>query len=203
MDKLLNQFVEYHNAGNLWIGFLMLGVFYILKKKPFKIFTYFTDKKTKDISQAHALLESNKLSKDIDELLQEYIEWELFVKYYGISAAKQMRSALLGFYSKNQKKVGWHDLRRAYTYIYLDGTNVKVNIKWWQCPMRWVVTFISWSISLYAFVFLVGGVLKMTANPLHFYGLSIMAFFLLVLAMLFSSLNWPYHSARKISEGQN
>ncbi|WP_022966491.1 hypothetical protein [Denitrificimonas caeni] len=203
MDKLLYQFIENLSAGDLWYGFLMLGVFYILKKEPFKVFTHFSEKKTKDLSQAQALLESGKLSKDADNLLQEHIEQELFVKYYGIRAGKEMRSALLKFYNKNQAEIGWHDLRRAYSSIYLDGTKVKVNIKWWEHPMRWLVTAISWSIGAYAIFVLIVAAVARTENQLHFFGLSIMAIFLLVLALFFSSLNWPYHSARKVLAGQN
>lgn len=103
-------------------------------------------KKTKDLSQAHELLENGKLSKGANSLIQEHIEQELFAKYYGIRAGRDMRSALLEFYNKNQSKIGWHDLRRAYPYIYLDGTKVKAKIKWCEHPSRWFVTFTSWSV---------------------------------------------------------
>ena len=203
MDKLLYQFVENLSVGDLWYGFLMLGVFYILKKEPFKILAHFSEKKTKDLSQAHELLETGKLSKDANSLLQEHIEQELFAKYYGIRAGKDMRSALLKFYSKNQSKIGWQDLRRAYPSIYLDGTKVKAKIKWWEHPMRWFVTFTSWGVGVYATVVVVAAAVSRPENQLQFFGLSIMAILLLALALFFSTLNWPYHSARKVAEGEN
>ena len=114
-----------------------------------------------------------------------------------------MRAALLKFYNKNEVKVGWHDLRRAYPSIYLDGAKIKVNINWWDHVMRWLVTVISWGIGVYAIFVLVAAAIIRVENQLHFFGLSIVAIFLLMLALFFSCLNWPYHSARKIFAEQD
>lgn len=106
MNKLIEQFVANLSAGDIWAGFLMLAIFYILKKEPFKVFTHFNDQKIKDIDQAKSLLESEKLGEESNELLREHLENYAFKKYYGINANKDMRSALLKFYQKHQNTVG-------------------------------------------------------------------------------------------------
>lgn len=200
MGELIQGFIDNLNAGDVWYGFLMLAVFYILKKEPFKVFAHFSEKKDNDLSQAQSLLASDKLSNDTDELLREHVEREVFSKYYGIRAGKEMRAAMLKCFKKNENEIGWHDLRRAYPYIKLDERVLKVSLRWWDHVMRWLVTGLSWLMGAYAILVLVVAVVSRAEDQLQFFGLTIMAIFLLALAVFFSTLNWPFHSARKISQ---
>ncbi len=196
----MEQFVANLNAGDIWAGFLMLAIFYVLKKEPFKVFTHFNDQKIRDIDQAKSLLESEKLGKESNELLREYLENYAFKKYYGINANKDMRAALLKFYQKHQSIVGWHDLRRAYSYIKSDGSSIKVTLSLGSHIGRWTVTTLSWFIGLYALLIIVIAFISKTDNQVQFFAFTFLAMALLVAAMLFSSMNWPYHSAIKIRD---
>lgn len=206
MNKLIDEFVTNLGAGDIWVGFLMLAIFYILKKEPFKVFTYFSEQKSKDIDQAKALLESEKLCKESNELLREHLEHYTFHKYYGISANKDMRSALLKFYQKHQDVIGWHDLRRAFPYTRPCGTSIKVKISWYNHLSRWSVTLLSWFMGLYSILIIAVTFISKTDNGLQFFALTGLSVFLLITALFFSTLNWPYHSAIKIqacSESSN
>lgn len=198
MNKLIEEFVANLSTGDVWVGFLMLAIFYILKKEPFKVFSHFSEQKIKDIDQAKALLESEKLGKESNELLKEHLEHYTFRKFYGISANTTMRSALLKFYQKHQDVIGWNDLRRAFPFTRLCGSSIKVEISWYNHISRWSVTLLSWFMGLYSLLIITVTFLSKTENQLQFFALTALSTFLLVTALFFSSLNWPYHSAVKI-----
>ena len=200
MGKLIEQFIVNLNAGDIWVGFLMLAVFYVLKKEPFKILTHFNEQKIKDIDQAKSLLESNILGKEANELLREHLEYYSVKKYYGISADKSMRIALLKFHNKYSKEIGWHDLKRSYPYIKPDGSSIKIELSWGSHVGRWAVTGLSYFIGLYSILIIILAFLSKTDNQLHFFSLTFLSIILLVTAVLFSTINWPYFSAVKIKD---
>jgi len=203
VNKLIEQFIANLSAGDIWTGFLMLAIFYVLKKEPFKIFTHFNDQKIRDIDQAKSLLESEKLGKESNELLREHLESYAFKRYYGITANRDMRTALLKFYQKHQNTVGWHDLKRADSYIKPDGSSIKVVLSLGSHIGRWAVTSLSWFIGLYALLIIVIAFISKTDNQVQFFALTFLSVALLVAAMLFSSMNWPYYSAIKIRDCAN
>lgn len=198
MNKLIDQFIDNLSAGDIWVGFLMLAIFYILKKEPFKVFTHFRDQKIKDIEQAKSLLESDKLGKESNELLREHLEHYTFKKFYGISANKEMRTALLKFYQKHQRNIRWHDLRRAYPHIKPDGSSIKIELSWGNYISRWAVSGLSWLIGLYALLIIILAFLSKAESQFQFFTLTLLSASLLVAAMFFSTINWPFNSAVKI-----
>jgi len=200
MNKLIEYFIESVNVGDVWAGFIILAIGYILKKEPFKIFAYFSDKKSKDIEQAVTFLESEKLTKEANELIREYIENYTFKKYYGINANKEMRLALLKFYKKNSKNIDWYDLKIAYHLYELDGSKVKVVLNWKNHLGRWATTIMSHLIGLYALSIIIIAFLNHYENDLKFIVLTSVSLVLWVAALLFSSINWSYYSAKKIDK---
>ncbi|MGS3149722.1 hypothetical protein ACB268_02605 [Aeromonas sanarellii] len=94
MDSLLQYFTNTIGTDKIWVGFLLLAIYYILKKEPFKIFAHFSDRKDKEHELAKALLESGKLGKEANDFLREHLEKIAFHRYYGIYADSDMRSAL-------------------------------------------------------------------------------------------------------------
>lgn len=200
MDKLIEQFIINFGAKDIWAGFLMLAIFYILKKEPFKIFAHLNEQKNKDVFQAKSLLESEKLGKESNELLREHLENFAFKKFYGINANREMRSALLKFYNKHYNSIGWNDLRRAYPYIQKDSPSIKVHLPFISHLGRWAVTCLSWFIGLYALLVILVAFISKTENQLQFFGLTFLSLALLGAAMFFSSINWPFHSAVKIRD---
>ncbi len=199
MNKLIDHLIESVNLGNIWVGFIMLAIIYVLKKEPFKIFAHFSERKSKDIDQALNLLESEKLTKESNELIKEYIEKYTFKKYYGIYANKEMRSALLKFYQKHQNDISWYDLKIAYSLYKLDGSKIKIILNWKNHLGRWSVTILSWFVSLFALLVIVIAFFTYTENQLKFVGLTFSSLLLFVGALLFSSLNESYHSVKKIN----
>lgn len=200
MNTLIDQFISNLNTGDIWAGFLMLAIFYVLKKEPFKIFAHYNEKRIKDIDQAKSLLESDKLGKESNELLREHLEHYSFQKFYGISANKDMRSTLLKFYQKHQDTIGWSDLKRAYSFIKPEGPSIRVKLSLGNHLGRWAVTSFSWFIGLYSLLIIILAFISKPESQLQFIALTFLSVALLVAAMLFSSMNWPYHSALKIQD---
>ena len=199
MEELIKYFTTNITGDKVWIAFLCLAVYYTLKKEPFKIFAHFSERKEKEHDLARALLDSQKLGKDANDFLREHLERYAFRKYYEINADAEMREALIKFHKKHQRKIGWHDIRRAYSNITLTGTKISAKLQWYEHIMRWIVTILCYLVGAYAiFVMIYAGLNIDSSNSLTFLGLTLLALLLLVTAVVFSSLNWPYHSARKI-----
>lgn len=199
MESLVQYFTSNIGTDKIWTAFLLLAIYYILKKEPFKIFTHFSDKKEKEHDFARSLLDSGKLGKEANELLREYLEKIAFQRYYGIRADYEMRSALLKFHRKHQRQLGWHDLRRAYPKIELVGAKITAKLSFLDHAFRWLVTCMCWVIGAYA-LFVMGYAIIVigTINKAQFFTLTLCALVLLLVTMLFSSLNWAYHSARLV-----
>lgn len=201
MEELLKYFTTNVTGGKIWVAFLFLAVYYTLKKEPFKIFAHFSEKKEKEHDLAKTLLDSQKLGKEANEFLREHLERHAFRKYYEINADAEMREALIKFHRKHQRKIGWHDIRRAYPYITLSGSKVSAKLKWHDHLMRWLVTSLCYLVGAYSLFVIIYAVFTRSANDtLSFLGLTLAALLLLLTAVIFSSLNWPYHSTRKIIE---
>jgi len=199
METLVQYFTNNIGTDKIWTAFLLLAIYYILKKEPFKVFAHFSEKKGKEHELAKALLESEKLGKEANEFLREHLEKMAFHKYYGIHADHEMRSALLKFYKKHQRKLGWHDLRRSYANIKLEGTKVTAHLSWFDHALRWMVTGMCFVIGAYALFVMVYAILIVgTANRVQFFTLTAAALVLLLTTMFFSSMNWAYHSTRRV-----
>ncbi|WP_010484940.1 hypothetical protein [Pseudomonas sp. S9] len=199
MEEFVKYFTTDVTGGKVWIAFLSLAVYYILRKEPFKIFSYFSEKKEKEHDLARILLDSQKLGKEANEFLREHLERHAFRKYYEINADAEMRHALMKFHKKNQRKIGWHDLRRAYPNITLAGSAISVRLRLVDHILRWAVTVLCYMVSAYALFVILYAVVNMSSGRfVDFIALSIGALLLLVIALFFSCLNWPYHSARRI-----
>ena len=150
METLVQYFTNNIGTDKIWTAFLLLAIYYILKKEPFKVFAHFSDKKEKENELAKALLESEKLGKEANEFLREHLEKMAFRRYYGIHADPEMRSALLKFYKKHQRQLGWHDLRQSYGNIKLVGTKITAQLSWFDHALRWMVTGMCYVIGAYA-----------------------------------------------------
>lgn len=198
MDKLIEFFITNVGTDKIWIGFLFFAIYYVVQKEPFKIFTHFSEKKEKEHELAKSLLEMEKLGKEANEFLKEHLERIAFQKYYGINADADMRTALIKFQKKHQRKIGWHHLRRAYQNVSLEGSTLVAKLGWGDHVLRWLVTAMCWPIGSYAVTVIFFAILNGTQNKLRFFELTFAALLLLAATMLFSSMNWPYHSTRKI-----
>lgn len=128
MDKLVEYFINNVTTDKIWIGFLALAVYYILKKEPFKVFAHFSQKREKEHTLAKELLDTDKLTKEANEFLRDHLEHFAFKRYYGISADAEMRSALIKIQKKHQRELAWSQVRRAYTNIRLDGSKVVASL---------------------------------------------------------------------------
>lgn len=201
MNKLIEQFIVNWGTGGVWVCFLMLVIFYILKKEPSKFFAQINEQRSKNIDQAKNLLECEKLSKESNQLIQEYIENYAFKKYYyGINANKKMRDALRKFYQKHQADIEWYELKRAYPYIRRKGSRIKVKLTRRDRLSRISTIVISWFIGMYSLLVFTVAVLYKSKNIQDFFSFTLMAFVLFVAALFYSTINWPYQSAIKIKK---
>ncbi|QRY82257.1 hypothetical protein JVX91_14525 [Pseudomonas sp. PDNC002] len=209
LDRILEEFIKTLNAGNIWAAFIFLAIVYLLKKEPFKIYTHISEKKDKDISLTKDLLASPEISKETKEALRELIAEYAFKKIYGITANKERREKLLSFYNKHQENIGWHDLRRAAPYTKIENGGLKFKISAWDIIGRIIISTISLLIGSYAAIVAAIAFYAFASkemNPLTFFALSTLSVVLLFGALAFSSINWPYHSAKKLkhlSEGKS
>lgn len=199
MDELVRYFTNNITGDKIWIGFLFLAIYYILKKEPFKVVTHFSERRDKDYELAKSLLELNKLSQQSADMLIEHLEKHAFRKYHKINADTEMRDALITFHTKHQKEIGWHDLRRAYPNISIATGAIEVKISMIDHTFRWIVTTLCSLVGGYAlYVLGYAIVLYDTKNPTDFLWLTFAALILLLSVLFFSSLNWAYHSAIKL-----
>lgn len=199
MEKLAEFFVENATTDKVWLAFLILAIYYILKKEPFKVFEYFSQRRAKEHTLAKELIESGKLTKEANEFLRDHLEHYAFKRYYGVSADAEMRNALLKFQRKHQREISWSQVRPAYPNIKLIEGNIEAHLEPLDHLSRWSVSVLCWLTGGYAgFVLLVAIYSALQGNGLQFLGLAVVALLLLLAAVLFSSLNWSYHNTRKV-----
>lgn len=199
MDQLIEYFIKYATSDKIWTAFIALGIYYILKKEPFKVFEYISQKREREHALARELLESGKLSKETNEFLRERLEYFAFKRYYGISTDPEMRCALIKFQKKHQRNLKWSQIRRAYPNINLNDGKIEVDLPLKDHVLRWLVTILCWLVGIYATIVIALAIYGVSElSTLQFFGLTTAALILLLTAMLFSSLNWPYHDAKKI-----
>lgn len=195
MEALVQFFTTNVTTDKVWIAFLFLAIYYILKKEPFKVFAHFSDRRDKEHELAKSLLESEKLGKDANEFLREHLERTAFRKYYGINADHEMRAALIKFHKKHQRELGWHDLRRSYPKINLVDQKITANLSWIDHILRWFVSGLCYCIGAYAIFVIAVAIFSLSQlDRGKFFGLTFGALVLLMSAVFFSSLNWAYHS---------
>jgi hypothetical protein len=207
MEQLIDYFVKNVTTDKMWIAFLALAIYYVLKKEPFKVFAHFSQKREKEHTLAKELLETGKLTKEANEFLREHLEHYAFKRYYGISADAEMRNALIKFQRKHQRDLSWSQVRRAYVNIRLKGTKIVATLSWVDHAFRWLVTALCWLVSAYA-LFVIGFAVLAGSeiSRRQFFALTATALLLLLTAVLFSSMNWPYHNTRtvmRLSDGES
>lgn len=199
MEKIIELSLQNLNTGNLWIAFLALAVFYILKKEPFKIYEYISQKRDNEHNLAKELLESEKLTKEGNDFLREYLEYSAFKRYYGISADYEMRSALIKFHKKHQRNIKWIHIQRAFFNIKLNGSKIETHLNLFEHIQRWLVTIVSAITGSYS-VYMIGVAIfyskELALN--QFLSFTTAALILLILSVYFATLNWSYHATKKI-----
>lgn len=199
MEKLVEYFVSNATTDKMWIGFLALAIYYVLKKEPFKVFEHFSQRREKEHVLAKELLESGKLTKEANEFLREHLEHYAFKRYYGISADSEMRNALVKFQRKHQRELAWSQLRRAYPNIELVGSKVVAKLGLVDYASRWSVSILCWLVGAYALlVIALAAYGAAKGSTIQFVGLTGVALLLLFASVLFSSLNLPYHNTRTV-----
>lgn len=196
---MIDLFVKIVSTNNIWIAFLAFALYYILKKEPFKVFTYFSQKRENEHVLAKDLLESGKLTKEANEFLREHLEHFAFRRYYGISADADMRNALIEFQKIHRRGLSWSQVRRAYPNIELKGTRIEAKLNRLDRWFRWYVTITCWAIGGYATSIIVFTViLSSQISRNQFFLLTAAALILLMVSVLFSRMNLPYHNTMKI-----
>lgn len=204
MEKIIELSLQNLNTGNLWIAFLALAVFYILKKEPFKIYEYISQKRDNEHNLAKELLESEKLTKEGNDFLREHLEYSAFKRYYGISADNEMRSALIKFHKKHQRNIKWIHIKRAFFNIKLNGSKIEAQLNLFEHIQRWLVTIVSAITGSYS-VYMIGVAVFYSKELVlnQFLSFTTAALILLILSVYFATLNWSYHATKKIMKLSN
>ena len=207
MEQIIDYFIKNVTTDKIWIAFLALAIYYVLNKEPFKVFAHVSQKCENEHTLAKDLLEGGKLTKEANEFLREHLEHYAFKRYYGIAADAEMRNALIKFQRKHQRDLSWSQVRRAYVNIRLKGTKIVAKLSWLDRALRWFVTALCWLVGAYS-LFVIGFAIftGSEVSRTQFFTLTVTAMLLLLVAVLFSSLNWPYHNTRtviKLSDGDS
>ncbi|MBO9492423.1 hypothetical protein J7384_18825 [Endozoicomonas sp. G2_1] len=192
--------MNYINAGNIWIGLLLLLLLYVIKKSPIKVLAYLDEKKLKNFEQANLLLESEAIGDEYKQFIKEELERAIFKKYAGISTDRKTRKILCEFYETHKDTFLWDQIRWAYKYMVFDGNEVSIKISPFSNIGRWIVTVYSWMIAIVGLTVLAIGVFYMHSDYLQLIGYSILGAFLIFMGLLFSSMNFSYHNAVKIKK---
>ncbi|MGQ7244691.1 hypothetical protein ACUN9V_14665 [Salinicola sp. V024] len=179
-----------------------LALIYLVKKEPSKIFIHFHEQKHKNIDHLINISQSVDITQDSKEHIEEYIDGYIFKKIYRINACAGMRNSLFRFYKAHQSLIGWHNLRRAYPYLVQRKDSIDVKIRSKDVIWRWVVSAFSYLVGVYALLVFLVAFISLFDDKLRFLGLLGGGVLLLFAALIFSSLNWPYHSAIKIQRAK-
>lgn len=199
--KAIEEILKVVNAGNVWIGFLIFFVVYILKKEPFKVIVHLAEKRDKEFDFVKGLLESDKLGKEAADLLREYLERESFKRMFGVSPERDMRAAVHKFHQKYHSKIKWVEIQRAFPYFRLDGSKLTVKLGKADAVMAFITTALSVIVGAFSlFVIVVSLYWAKVDESSKWIVLSMFGSILLLASMVFSSLNWPYSGAKKIKE---
>ena len=198
MEALVQYFLSNVDKG-LWTGFLALAVYFVLKKEPFRLVTYYVDRRDKHHEFARTLLDSNKLTEEANSFLRESLEKTAFSRYYGIRADARMRTGLIAIHEQHQDKITWVHIRRAYPYLRLMQGHVAVELRWFDHALRWLVTTLSFFTGAYSLLAIAVAVIgHKELGMSKFLGMTIFSFLLLGAAVYFAALNWPYHAALRV-----
>lgn len=159
----------------------------------------FRNQKQQDIELALRLLDGDFLSEDDRYGVLEILQRKLFRRFYKINAGINMRTALLGFYTRHQDSIGWHDLQRGYPFIDFYESGLRVQLSWRNRIGYWLVNLFSGLVFLYAAcVAALAFYMLVAEGNTNSFLLFIITAFLVLCAMIFSTINWPYQSAKKI-----
>lgn len=204
MEKIIELSLQNLNTGNLWVAFLALAIFYILKKEPFKIYEYLSQKRDNEHNFAKELLESEKLTKEGNDFLREHLERSAFKRYYGINADNEMRSALIKFHKKHQRDIKCIHIQRAFFNIKLNSSKIEAHLNLFEHIQRWLVTIVSAITGSYS-IYMIGLAIYYSKEIAlrQFLGFTVAALILLILSVYFATLNWSYHATKKIIKLSN
>ena len=94
MDALVKYLTDNSGKG-LWVNFVILTVYLILKKELFHLIAYYTDRRDKHYDFAQSLLGNQRFALKENKFLCEILEGAAFYKYNRICAETRMRSGLI------------------------------------------------------------------------------------------------------------
>ena len=137
----------------LWFFILGLILFLIYKAQPFKVYEHFSTKRGKDYLLAKDLLAMEKLSKDTQLLLIEYLERHAFNKYYGIDREKIEREILIKFHKNHEKELTWKEIKKAISYLKIKDN--KITVKFNKIDTFFYYLLFAGSVLMFLFSFVI------------------------------------------------
>lgn len=200
MDKLI-EVVLASNGSGIWGGLLVLIVLFFFHKKPFGIVTYYADRKDRDLSFAKDFVISKVGSNRFNNHIVLHIEKALFFKLHKIDASAGMRDAIIEFMQQHDDKVSWTHIRRSYPFVRLRDGKLSVNLHLGHTVLRWATTaFVCLMSALFVILMLYLTINAKSLALSQAAGIAVQAGIFLVGAIAFTSMNWPYLSARRIEK---
>ena len=197
MENLFDFSAIKFSVEKSWVAALLFFGFCLYKMDFVRIILNYSETRGKKHDLAMSLLGSKMLGVDANAFLREHLERSSFLCYYGIDACYEMRSAIFSFQAKSQGRISWRCLRLAYPSIRLNGSNLSVTLKFRDHVLRWVVTVFSFLVCVFSVILAFIAVDRSDGSWLSVF-LATCVFVYFAVAMFLFSLNWPYHSAKKV-----
>src|SRR5690606_30835791 len=97
-------------------------------------------------------------------------------------------------------EVRWRDLRRAFMNIRIIEGRVSVHVSVVEKVLRFAVRLVSWAVGIYGVLIVAFGMHATTNGVIGSIGFTFAGMLLMLLALLFSALNWQYISSDKIEK---
>ena len=170
-------------------------------KHAFDLYKHLAEQKSKNFDVAKTFIDSPIPTNGEKEALKEILRVQLFQKYCGLYIEDHQFRQLLIQLKANHPIISWLDLKRAFKYLVRNDAE------------EFSIHFSIFNKMGIGFVFLVSGLYLsfgclsiLTAIIFHFgnnpiyNGLMLSGVILFITGVVFSTLNFPYYSARKISK---
>lgn len=198
METLIQHFTMNMDK-SLWTAFLVLAIYFILKKEPFRLITYYTDRRDRHHEFARMLLDSGKLTNEANEFLRENLEKAAFLQYCGIRADAHMRSRLINFHKQYFEEISWTLIRRAYLYIHLTKGSVSIKINRHDHIRAWISTTLTFLGRIHSLLAMTVAIASSQSTS-QLIEMTLLSLLLLGATMCFTLINLPYHAARRIDK---
>jgi hypothetical protein len=197
----MKEILEFLQSGNVAWAFVTIAVLWASKLDILKVFDLRRLNKDKEIESLEKIVSSDHFDEAYKEVMKKRLAELLFEKHFGIVADETKRNALINFHMNNAKEATWLIIKRAAPYINVNDNNeIHVEIKRSHKAEKYFNLGVTLFIGGYALLLFIVGILSQWSEGKGVIQFGALALGIFVVAMFFSTMNWPYQAAEKIKD---